>query len=103
MTYGMNQYSDISTFVNTVFEDALFVARENMLAVNLVRVFNDRTGMALRKNQEYGTADIYAIGEADDLTSQVFKPTALSTLTPGEYGGQFLLTDQRLETDPFGA
>lgn len=102
MTTGMNTYTNISSFVNTIFEDALFVARENNLAAGLVQGFNDRTGMALRKNQTYGTATINTIGEADDLTSQVFSPTALSTLTPYEYGAQFFLTDQRVESDPFG-
>lgn len=103
MASGINTYSNISSFVNTVFEDALFVAREMTLATGLVTVFNDRSGMALRKNQIYGTATMAAIGEDDDLTSQVFTPSALSTLTPAEYGGQFFITDQRMESDPFGA
>lgn len=102
MTTGMNTYTNISSFVNTIFEDALFVARENNLAAGLVQGFTDQTGMALRKNQTYGTATINQIAEADDLTSQVFSPTALSTLTPYEYGAQFFLTDQRVESDPFG-
>lgn len=69
---------------------------------SLVTVFNDRSGMALRKNAEYGTASMQSIGETDDLTSQAFTPTTLSTLTPAEVGAQFFLTDQRLESDPFG-
>lgn len=102
MAAGYNTYTLISSFVNTIFEDALFVARESTLAVNLATVFRDQTGMALRKNQVYGTATINSIGETDDLVSQTFTPTALSTLTPAEFGAQFLLTDQRLESDPFG-
>lgn len=98
----LNTYSDISTFVNTVFEDALFVARDNNLMANLVTVFNDQQGAALRKNQTYGTATMNSVAETDDLTSQAFTPTALSTLTPGEVAAQFFLTDLRVESDPFG-
>ena len=47
-----NTYSDISSFVNTVFEDAMFVARDNNLMAQLVTVYNDRQGMAVRKNSE---------------------------------------------------
>lgn len=97
-----NTYSNITEFVNDVFEDALTTAREMNLMTGLVRVFDDRTGMAVRKVQEYGTAQINTIGEMDDLASQAFTPVALSQLTPAEAGGQFFLTDQRLETDPFG-
>lgn len=100
---SLNTYSDISTFVNTVWSDALFVARDNNLMAGLVTVYNDRTGMALRKNSEYGTATINSIGETDDLTSQAFTPTVLSTLTPAEYGAQFFLTDQRIESDIYQA
>lgn len=96
-----NTYSDISSFVNTVFEDALLVARDNNLMANLVTVYNDRQGMAIRKNSEYGTATIQSIAETDDLTSQQFVPSNLSTLTPAEVGAQFVMTDQRLESDPF--
>lgn len=97
----LNTYSDISAFVNVVFEDAMFVARDNNLMAQLVTVYSDRQGMALRKNSEYGTATINSIGETDDLTSQAFTPSLLSTLTPAEVGAQFFLTDQRLESDPF--
>lgn len=97
-----NTYSDISSFVNSIYEDALAAAREMNIMTNLVRVFDDRTGMAPRKIQQYGTATINSIAETDDLASQAYTPVALSTLTPAEAGGQYLLTDQRLETDPFG-
>jgi hypothetical protein len=57
--------------------------------------------MAVRKNSEYGTAVINSIGETDDLTSQAFTPSLLSTLTPAEVGAQYFMTDQRLESDIF--
>lgn len=93
--------SDIAQFSNTVWQDALMVARDNNLMTNLVTVFGDRSGTALRSLQLYGTATINAITDKDDLTSQTFSPSQDTTLTPTEAGGQFFVTDTRLETDPF--
>ena len=100
---ALNTYTDVSAFVNTVFEDALFVARDNNLMIPLVTSFMDKRSMADRKNQEYGTAIMNEVAETDDLVSQSFTPSALSTLTPKEYAGNFFLTDQRIDSDPFGA
>lgn len=100
MANGFNTYSNIQAFVCTIYEDALTVARESNILASMVRGFSS-TGMAVRQGQIYGTASVVSIGETDDLASQVFTPVALSTLTPAEAGAQFLLTDQRLETDPF--
>lgn len=97
----LNPSSDIAAFVQTIYEDAMLVVRENALAANLVTVYRDRSGTAARSNSEYGTATISVIGETDDLTGQAFTPSVLSTLSPGEAGGQFFITDLRVETDPF--
>lgn len=102
MAYGANTYANISAFVNTIYEGATLILREDLLSPSIVRVYDDRMGLAVRVASEYGTATINTVGEADDLTSQVFSPTASGTLTPAEYGGQFLLTDSRMESDPFG-
>ena len=102
MAAGMNVSSDITTFVNSIFEDALFVARDNNLMQPLVTTFSDAQGLASRKLQAYGTATIRQINETDDLVSQTYAPTALTTLTPAEFGAQIFLTDLRMETDPFG-
>ena len=103
MAAGMNVSSEITTFVNSIFEDALFVARDNNLMQPLVTTFSDAHGLASRKLQAYGTATIRQINETDDLVSQTYAPTALTTLTPAEFGAQIFLTDLRMETDPFGA
>lgn len=99
---ALNTYSNISAFVTTIYEDALFVARDTNLLATLVTVFNDRQGLAARTNSEYGTATVRNIGETDDLSSQAFTPAALASLTPGEVGAQFFITDSRVESDPFG-
>lgn len=94
-----NTEADISAFVNTVWADALLVARENNVMQPLVTGFGDRTGLAVRSNAKYGTATINLITELDDLSSQAFTPSTDQTLTPYEYGAQFFITDSRVETD----
>lgn len=101
MSDGINNVANIAAFVNTIWEDALLVARDNNLMAQLVTGFGDRSGTALRSLQTYGTATVNQIADTDDLSSQVFSPSQLSTLAPVEFGTQFLLTDLRIETDPF--
>ena len=99
----LNPSSDISTYIQTIYEDAMFVARENNMASRLVTVFTDTNDEAKsRSSSEYGQATINTIGETDDLTGQSFTPSVLQTLTPAEAGGQFFLTDTRVSADPFG-
>lgn len=102
MTAGPVSSGSIAAFVNTIWQDALLVARENSLGPALVQVFTDARGTAIRSNATYGTATLSTVADTDDLTSQIFQPTTLSSLTPAEAGGLFLLTDTRIETDPFG-
>src|SRR5688572_3797367 len=99
---SLNPSSDISSFINTIFEASVLVARDNNVMTGLVRVFNDRTGVASRKNSQYGGLSVNSLTETDDLTGQAFTPAVISTLTPAEAGGQYFLTDLRVESDPFG-
>ena len=102
MPAAFTQVSDIQTptdYIQKIYEDAMFVARENELMSSLVTNLSGQ-GIAPRVASEYSTATISAVNDDDDLTSQSFKPTVLSTLTPSEVGAQYLITDQRMESDP---
>jgi hypothetical protein len=101
MTAGLNTEANISAFVNTIFENALLVARDQNVMGGLVTVFNDRSGLAVRQNSQYNGASVSTITESDDLTSQVFTPSSIATLTPAEVGAQYFLTDTRVESSPF--
>lgn len=98
---SQNPESDIGAFVNPIFEGAILVARENSIMTRLVRNFNDRTGLAVRRNSQYGGATMNAITEADDLAGQAFTPATIASVTPSEIGAQYFLTDSRMESDPF--
>ena len=98
---SLNTEADISAFVNPVFEAALLVARDNNFMPSVVRGFNDRTGLAVRQNSQYGGATMNQIAETDDLVGQAFTPASIATLTPVEFGAQYFITDSRVESDPF--
>jgi len=98
---SLNPSSDISSFINTIFEASILVARDNNVMTALVRTFNDRTGVATRQNSQYGGLTVNSISETDDLVGQAFTPASIATLTPAEAGGQYFLTDTRVESDPF--
>lgn len=97
---GLSRYADISTLANDIYEGALFMLREQNLLTRTVRVFTDSMGMQPRKVTLYGGANVRQVGEGEDVTPTEFNPTLLSTLTPARYGDQFLLTDERLMSDP---
>lgn len=101
MAPQLNTAADIAAFVNPIFDGALLIARDNNVMAPLVQFFGDRSGTALRQNSQYGGATINSIGETDDLNSQAFTPASIAQLKPTEAGGQYLLTDLRVETDPF--
>lgn len=98
---SLNPASDISSFINTVFEGALLVNRDNTFMPSVVRNFTDRTGLATRQNSQYGGATMNQIAETDDLVGQAFTPASIATLTPVEFGAQYFITDSRRESDPF--
>lgn len=97
----LNTAADIAAFVNPIFDGALLIARDNNVMMPLVKFFGDKSGTALRQNSQYGGASINNIGETDDLNSQAFTPASIAQLKPLEAGGQYLLTDLRVESDPF--
>jgi hypothetical protein len=95
-----NTEANIASFVNTVWEDCILVARDNNVMSGLVRKFGDLSGAAVRTNAKYGgTAVFNQIAETDDLSSQALTPEAGQSLTPYEYGAQYFITDLRVETD----
>jgi hypothetical protein len=94
-----NIWSDVSSIAQRVESDAIFVIRETNYIQPTITVFNDMTGMNLRRGYKYGEVTINTIGDDDDLTSQAFTPEADQTLTPFEQGAQFFISDARAESD----
>jgi len=97
----INTEADISSIVNTIYGDAMLLAREQTVMYPIVKTFNDQAGLAPRKNTKYGGATFNQVQETDDLASQAFTPSVDQTLTPYEYAAQYFITDSRVETDPY--
>ena len=92
--------SNLNSLYNDIFEDALFVARESTLMVQLVRNFSANNFYA-RKGGIYSTATVQTLTEGEDLANaQSFNKTLKYTLTPYEKGAQFILTDLMIMNDP---
>lgn len=104
MTTGISRVTDLNSYFNNIYEDAVFSARENSLATRLVTVFTDGAGDQTRTLSEYSSVSFSSVGETDDFSLPTqFAKSSLATLTPGEYMAQVILTDRRLETDPQNA
>lgn len=99
MSPAPNTWSDISAISNVIQENAIFVVREQYQLQNLVTTFTDMTGSAARRGYEYNKTAAVSLAETDDLTSTAFTPALLATLTPGEIGEQFFVTDQRRDSE----
>lgn len=95
----LNTYSDVSAIANAVQDDAIFVLRETAQMQNVVQTFTDLTGANPRKGYQYNAGTAISIGETDDLTSSAFTPALDQTLTPGEIGEQFFISDLRAESE----
>jgi hypothetical protein len=81
----------------------MMYAMLNFSMPSIVTTFNDMTGMQPRKGTTYAAGTVgTSLSETYDLDNdrQLFDRNAEYTLTPGEAGTQYFLTDRRLATDP---
>lgn len=97
---GISKKSDLNSLFNSIFEDALFVARETNMMTQLVTVYNG-TGYADRKIGQWAQITAEAVAEGVDYANPTtFSKSVLATLTPSEVIAQSILTDVMYETDP---
>ena len=92
--------TNLNSLYNSIFEDAMFVARENVLMTNLVRNFS-ADNFHDRKLGIWSTATAETVSEGVDYSnSQSFSKTLKATLTPSEVMSQFTITDLMVMNDP---
>jgi hypothetical protein len=99
MTSTLNTWGNVSAIANSIQDDAIFAIREVAIMGNLIRSFNDMSGMNPRVGYAYNQTTAGAIAEDDDLTSTAFTPSADQTLTPAEIGLQFFVSDARRDSE----
>ena len=92
--------SDLNALFNTIYEDALLVAREQVIMTNLVSNYGAKGWMA-RTFKSRPAASAVAVAESEDFAqATTFGASSVGTLTPGEIMSQVILTDRDIETDP---
>lgn len=97
---AVTKKSDLNSLFNTIFEDAVFVAREMNMMTNLVTVYNG-AGYTQRKLGRWAQLSAEVVAEGSDYNNaQTFSKSAIMTLTPSEVIAQSILTDVMVETDP---
>lgn len=100
---AITKYSDISSFISSIYERSVFVAREQNLMSNLVSNYSARGWMTRTfSTRPQITAETVADG-VDYSNATTFGKSSVGTLTPAEAIAQVILTDQDIETDPDGA
>lgn len=100
---AITKYSDISSFVASIYERSLFVVRETNLMANLVNNYSAQGWMTRTfSTRPQVTAETVSDG-VDYSNATSFGKSSVGTLTPAEAIAQVILTDQNVETDPDGA
>lgn len=97
---AVTQVSDLNGLFNTIYERALFVARENNLMAALVDN-RSATGWMNRVVPIRPQVTAVTVAETEDFNSPTtFGKSTKATLTPSEAIAQVVLTDRDMETDP---
>lgn len=97
-----SKVSDLGTLYPNIYEDALFVARDNSLMAGLV---NNVTGStyAARYVPIYNEITASAVSEGATATAQQLTKGTAATITPITISVKVPLTDERIMTDPDSA
>lgn len=91
--------SDLASLFPLIYEDALFVARDNNLMTNLVTMLPQQSGYAARKIGIWNSAVVMEVGDGVDFsTNTKFSESLSVTFTPTEKMAQFIVTDAMVET-----
>ena len=97
---AISQVAQLNSLFSDIFEDAVFIAREQNLMTNLVRNFSAR-GWMDRKLSFYPEIVAETVAEGEDFSNPTtFDKSGVKTLTPAEVMAQVVLTDRMIETDP---
>lgn len=100
---AITQYTSISTYISTIYERSLLVAREGGLMPSLVSNYSAQ-GRMTRQFTTRPEVSYETVADAADYSNPTtFGKSSVGTLTPAEVIAQFILTDANIESDPDGA
>ncbi len=97
---ALTKITHLNSLFNTIFEDAIFVAREQNVMSNLVTPFQAST-FANRQMGIYPQLTAQVVAEGEDYANPItWTKTSHMTITPKRIQVQVSLTDERIMTDP---
>lgn len=97
-----SKISDLNSLFANIYEGAFFVARQRELMPNLVSNASVRN-MAPRVMPVYTETTAQTVAEGSAPSEGTLAKTAAGTVTPAIVHHQFVLTDERIMTDPDNA
>lgn len=100
---GITTTADLNGLFNTIYERALFVAREQSVMAPLVRPYSAVGWMARKVTIRPQITAVSKPEGVDFVAPTDFGKTLLATLTPGMIMAQVILTDEDRDTDPDSA
>jgi hypothetical protein len=96
---AVTKITDLSGLFNEIYEDAVFVARDNNLMSQLVTVFPRQSGYADRNVGIWAQSEVLEVGDGVDfVTNKKFSQSLKASFTPTEKMAQFIVTDAMVET-----
>lgn len=100
---AITQYTSISSFINTIYEDTVLVAKEKSLMQALVSKYSAQ-GRMVRTFSTRPEVSFETVADGVDYSNPTtFGKSSIGSLTPGEAIAQFILTDANMESDPDNA
>ena len=100
---AVSTIAGLNSLFNTIYDDALMVAREQNLMSNLVTV-TGATGWADRVISTRPAIEAVTVAETEDFNAPTsFGLTSKATITPTEAHSQVVMTQRDIETDPHQA
>lgn len=100
---AVSTIAGLNSLFNTIYDDALMIAREQNLMSNLVTV-TGATGWADRVISTRPAITAVTVAETEDFNAPTtFGLTSKATITPTEAHSQVVMTQRDVETDPHQA
>jgi hypothetical protein len=100
MATGISDIASLNSLFESIYEDAMFIARESNIMTNLVKHYSAK-GWMVRVFSRYPEITAKAKAEGVDFTDPtVWSRTEGVNLTPAMIMAQAILTDERIDTDP---